>query len=466
MPVYSVHPRVCGADAHHLHPPAPPEGSPPRVRGRHRRLLRKAAPPRFTPACAGQTKRLGFSQRGRTVHPRVCGADVDLFPELLNPDGSPPRVRGRQSQRKGQTYPGRFTPACAGQTDPAARRKAISSVHPRVCGADFASRGCPVGCYGSPPRVRGRRLRSPVPGRSPRFTPACAGQTARFRTPSALPSVHPRVCGADGEAAARAASGHGSPPRVRGRLGGPLCRIAAFRFTPACAGQTGYRGRAHPAATVHPRVCGADFAGEVQNLSRHGSPPRVRGRPDRWEPCAAAPRFTPACAGQTLISHLHPHRLSVHPRVCGADSAGHVVAPGMTVHPRVCGADLPAQRRQIARNGSPPRVRGRLPSCTPAHTVCRFTPACAGQTRQATRSCRHPSVHPRVCGADRLPTRKKIIVYGSPPRVRGRLNEQSLHSGSIRFTPACAGQTDETGTLLLHQTVHPRVCGADGGYHP
>jgi hypothetical protein len=75
-------------------------------------------------------------------------------------------------------------------------------------------------------------------------------------------------------------------------------------------------------------------------LREYGSPPRVRGRPERQTQRPQDGRFTPACAGT-------------------ATRPGHV-AGVPTDHRRVCedgGVKLGAV---LTQNGSPPRVRGRL----------------------------------------------------------------------------------------------------------
>ena len=75
----------------------------------------------------------------------------------------------------------------------------MATVHPRVCGADLRGERVIDFRRGSPPRVRGRRLAEGAHSRSPRFTPACAGQTARASASRKRCAVHPRVCGADFE---------------------------------------------------------------------------------------------------------------------------------------------------------------------------------------------------------------------------------------------------------------------------
>ena len=53
------------------------EGSPPRVRGKHRRDSGDALRERITPACAGKTFRVCAVLAALGDHPRVCGENVE-----------------------------------------------------------------------------------------------------------------------------------------------------------------------------------------------------------------------------------------------------------------------------------------------------------------------------------------------------------------------------------------------------
>ncbi len=152
-----------------------------------------------------------------TVHPRVCGADRPVQAHRRRHIGSPPRVRGRRYQREAEAKFPRFTPACAGQTVTHSTRPFPISVHPRVCGADMNTSRLFIGTCGSPPRVRGRRRSAAGRNCSRRFTPACAGQTGCEYGNNGATAVHPRVCGADTILAQYFCGSDGSPPRVRGR---------------------------------------------------------------------------------------------------------------------------------------------------------------------------------------------------------------------------------------------------------
>src|SRR5690606_21837346 len=89
-----------------------------------------------------------------------------------------------------------------------------------------------------------------------------------------------------------------------------------------------------------------------------GSPPRARGAHLLQIPARAGGRITPACAGSTSQSLIHPRPGTDHPRVRGE-------------HVESCGVICPQTR---------------------------ITPACAGSTDAATAVARASPDHPRVRG--------------------------------------------------------------------
>ena len=189
-------------------------------------------------------------------------------------------------------------------------------------------------------------------------------------------------------------------PRVCGELGGILWHgDQKRRFIPACAGNSAPRlPRARPA---------------------FGSSPRVRGTLRRalWKP--TLPRFIPACAGNS--------------------SCASPIRAGSSVHPRVCGELGATGELQQHLGGSSPRVRGTHWREDGGHLLCRFIPACAGNSAAYRAGAGSSAVHPRVCGE--LP-----LLRGSAARRQ-------------RFIPACAGNSPKSAKAGLLPAVHPRVCG-------
>ena len=172
----------------------------------------------------------------------------------------------------------------------------------------------------------------------------------------------------------------GSPPRVRGK--GGIIRYNNFvhRITPACAGKSERFWSRKDTLEDHPRVCGEK---RLEIISMHlvkGSPPRVRGKAASADVGFRNLGITPACAGKS---------------VCTLDIAGFPED-----HPRVCGEKCKNAYR-------PERTTG-------------ITPACAGKRQHTYGPCGCQGDHPRVCGEKTLYSGIRLVVLGSPPRVRGK----------------------------------------------
>ena len=71
----------------------------------------------------------------------------------------------------------------------------------------------------------------------------------------------------------------------------------------------------------------------------------------------------------------------------------------------------------------------------------RITPACAGKTLIPTLKYFITRDHPRVCGKNVTKVVKDIAKEGSPPRVREKRTLEGFEDGEFRITPACAGKT-------------------------
>ena len=211
-----------------------------------------------------------------------------------------------------------------------------------------------------------------------------------------------------------------------------------------------------------------------------GSPPRVRGKVGLFHPPLKTLGITPACAGKS------------------GNSTGHHPSSGRS--PRVCGEKPDSAPEDWIEQGSPPRVRGKVYSRVCHITSPRITPACAGKSPvRPSATCRkrdHPRVcgekddpasprlmlagspprvrgkarrasktrrvsgdHPRVCGEKSYPRRIARYNTGSPPRVRGKDCEVEEAPAADGITPACAGKRSSKKQTRAMKWDHPRVCG-------
>ena len=69
----------------------------------------------------------------------MCGENLCERKEYYSGGGSPPRVRGKQTEYSSDLKVKRITPACAGKTFICFRSKASFQDHPRVCGENLSS---------------------------------------------------------------------------------------------------------------------------------------------------------------------------------------------------------------------------------------------------------------------------------------------------------------------------------------
>ena len=210
----------------------------------------------ITPAYAG--KRLwGNNRRGRNEdHPRVCG---EKFIRLALPDlhrGSPPRMRGKERLLHRKQRVTRITPAYAGKSACTTWRTCAPRDHPRVCGEKAYSSVIAGSLWGSPPRMRGKGTRDLAHCALNGITPAYAGKRMYALASGQRARDHPRVCGEKNYHLPDQLPGGGSPPRMRGKAVRLPLPAVGGRITPAYAGKRCWCGFSGCLGGDHPRVCG------------------------------------------------------------------------------------------------------------------------------------------------------------------------------------------------------------------
>ena len=125
----------------------------------------------------------------------------------------------------------------------------------------------------------------------------------------------------------------------------------------------------------------------------------------------------------------------------------------------MCGEKRLAFSGISAREGSPPRVRGKASSRRRIGAAVGITPACAGKSLDVAFIGIRFEDHPRVCGEKSARVLCTCVPWGSPPRVRGKAlpGHHADRGGGI--TPACAGKRPGCTSFWMTTRDHPRVCG-------
>ena len=188
------------------------------MRGKGRKARCEVIVVRITPACAGKRQPYNSATSGPRDHTRVCGEKMMLYAWGALNYGSPPRVRGKDSSLPALSDEWRITPACAGKRAGRTAPGRAAEDHPRVCGE--------------------KRLKLLLASSDQRITPACAGKRRRVPAFLCCCKDHPRVCGEKFRAYALIMDEWGSPPRVRGKVLRSTLRKNLLRITPACAGKS------------------------------------------------------------------------------------------------------------------------------------------------------------------------------------------------------------------------------------
>ena len=350
----------------------------------------------------------------------MCGEKRASCRRRAKTDGSPPRVRGKGSALPDSATVMGITPACAGKRRRATGCGCRAEDHPRVCGEKNHYLESKHMYLGSPPRVRGKEAMKNITRTIRRITPACAGKSAAAQGRRRRGGDHPRVCGEKHAQDPEERYAWGSPPRVRGKATVLQHRGGFFGITPACAGKRGGQQCSIISTRDHPRVCGEKGTALHLIFPIKGSPPRVRGKGRGADLGRGAAGITPACAGKRPVCVYACFQPRDHPRVCGEK----------------CSPDFFATMLE----GSPPRVRGKGTSPVVPGVIAGITPACAGKSLGGRKINIPVGDHPRVCGEKLAGRSSTSTGAGSPPRVRGKVEDSEYNGAAVRITPACAGK--------------------------
>ena len=130
-------------------------------------------------------------------------------------------------------------------------------------------------------------------------------------------------------------------------------------------------------------------------------------------------------------------------------------------HPRVCGEEAPASDGPTWRVGSPPRMRGRACEVSWVSAWSGITPAYAGKRSVKDLGAGELWDHPRVCGEEPRKRLCLVLILGSPPRMRGRVDTIRNNCRAERITPAYAGKSSPRPKSDAIARDHPRVCGEE-----
>ena len=194
--------------------------------------------------------------------------------------------------------------------------------------------------------------------------------------------------------------------------------------------------------------------------SKVGDHPRVCG-----EKCIPLTRghgrqgSPPRMRGKVQLGEIDLQDIWITPAYAGKSGPCPDRVPPAGDHPRVCGEKSQSTSASPRALGSPPRMRGKGVKQSNSRIRMGITPAYAGK------SCIYRSTtsiswdHPRVCGEKSFKTSTSCWSKGSPPRMRGKVTSLIPALPLHGITPAYAGKSPASGPVWRKRGDHPRVCG-------
>ena len=254
------------------------------------------------------------------------------------------------------------------------------------------------------------------------------------------PAEHPRVCGENSLVKNGWGPEYGTSPRMRRKQQEPAPAPADEGNIPAYAGKTPVTCAPILPASEHPRVCGENLLSQKLHIRPRGTSPRMRGKPAEKVTVQELKRNIPAYAGKTTIARCLACCHQEHPRVCGENCTRQPLTPSWL--------------------GTSPRMRGKLKTTKPPVTRHGNIPAYAGKTDSPNISSKSRWEHPRVCGENLLCRPNDMHKDGTSPRMRGKLPRSAAPPLGRRNIPAYAGKTGGfPPRYLRYRGTSPRMRG-------
>ena len=163
--------------------------------------------------------------------------------------------------------------------------------------------------------------------------------------------------------------------------------------------------------------------------------------------------------GKDVCGHAFDVVAGITPAYAGKRRKNRKTALPHEDHPRVCGEKLTNPTDCPRQAGSPPRMRGKVDEYIHDKLWLGITPAHAGKSSLSMWSVCCCRDHPRACGEKTFLSWWKSDRLGSPPRMRGKGLYAYVYDGNHRITPAHAGKRCVRPVHRRGRWDHPRACG-------
>ena len=172
-----AHPRAYGENPAPISARTQSGGSSPRIRGKRTLRIYNIGRAGLIPAHTGKTPMRWLGDFHIWAHPRAYGENAVGELGSGKSAGSSPRIRGKPRRLNKSGRPSGLIPAHTGKTSNPRVAGTRTWAHPRAYGENCTCTADEAAELGSSPRIRGKRFKVEVCGRSIGLIPAHTGKT-------------------------------------------------------------------------------------------------------------------------------------------------------------------------------------------------------------------------------------------------------------------------------------------------
>ena len=163
--------------------------------------------------------------------------------------------------------------------------------------------------------------------------------------------------------------------------------------------------------------------------------------------------------GKPVGSYQQGRVIGLIPAHAGKTERNLAIKRDSKAHPRACGENVSGCVSASSVWGSSPRMRGKLGASGPVIFPPRLIPAHAGKTESLDDRGKRREAHPRACGENFPATVNNGRPDGSSPRMRGKRSSSWINLEVNGLIPAHAGKTFPALMASFKVGAHPRACG-------
>ena len=232
---------------------------------------------RYIPTPVGRLSGARWTSWACPVHPHACGEIAHKTRRKATWHGTSPRLWGDSLRPHDQKTRLRYIPTPVGRLSSLSRILCMVAVHPHACGEIHALPVDVMDFDGTSPRLWGDSLRPHDQKTRLRYIPTPVGRLSSLSRILCMVAVHPHACGEIHALPVDVMDFDGTSPRLWGDFTPDESLVWDTRYIPTPVGRLADCCVMSPVRPVHPHACGEIGCPVIQRTIHIGTSPRLWG---------------------------------------------------------------------------------------------------------------------------------------------------------------------------------------------